>query len=74
MREIYNTLNFFGDECIETNSPRQETAICAENTELIYIMNRLYINNILPKKAIILERKTAFLGKNYLFNKIQPTS
>ena len=68
----YDTLNFFGDECIETNSPRQETAICAENTELIYIMNRLYINNILPKKAIILERKTAFLGKNYLFNKITP--
>ena len=67
-----DSLNFFGDDCIESSSPRTETAICAETTELIYIMNKLYINNILPKKAIILERKTAFLGKNYLFNKITP--
>ena len=65
-------LSFFGDECIETGSPRKETAVCAENTELIYIMNRLYINNIMPKKTISLERRTAFLGKNYLFNKITP--
>ena len=65
-------LNFFGDESIESNSPRTETAICVEPTELIYIMNKLYINNILPKKSMILEKKTAFLGKNYLFNKIVP--
>ena len=67
-----DSLNFFGDECIESGSPRKETAICAETTELIYIMNKLYINNIIPKKSIALERKTAFLGKNYLFNKIAP--
>ena len=65
-------LNFFGDESIESNSPRTETAVCVEQTELIYIMNKLYINNILPKKSMILEKKTAFLGKNYLFNKIVP--
>ena len=67
-----DSLNFFGEDCIESSSPRTETAICAETTELIYLMNKLYINNILPKKAIILERKTAFLAKNYLFNKITP--
>ena len=67
-----NPLHFFGDESIETNSPRTETAICVEPTELIYIMNRLYINNILPKKNMLLEKKTAFLSKNYLFNKIVP--
>ena len=65
-------LDYFGDECIESGIPRNETAICIENTELIYIMNKLYINNIIPKKNMILERKTAFLGRNYLFNKIAP--
>ena len=65
-------LNYFGNESIENGTPREETAICAETTELIYIINKLYTNNILPKKALILERKTSFLNKNYLFNKISP--
>ena len=63
-------LEYFGDESIESGTPREETVICTENCELIYIINKLYINYIIPKKAIILEKKTAFLGKNYLFNKI----
>ena len=65
-------LDYFGEESIESGTPRTEAAICAEDTELVYIINKLYINNILPKKVIILEKKTAFLGKNYLFKKIIP--
>ena len=65
-------LNYFGDEEIESNTPRKETALCLETTEVVFLLNKLYINNILPKKALILERKTAFLSKNYLFDKIPP--
>ena len=65
-------LEYFGDESIESGTPREETVICTENCELIYIINKLYINNIMPKKSLILEKKTAFLGKNYLFDKIAP--
>ena len=65
-------LDYFGDESIESGTPREETVICTENCELIYIINKLYINNIIPKKTIILEKKIAFLGKNYLFDKIAP--
>ena len=65
-------LDYFGEGSIESGTPRTETAICGEETELLYIINKLYINNILPKKVAILEKKTAFLGKNYLFNKIIP--
>ena len=64
--------DYFGDESIESGTPREETVISTENSELIYIVNKLYINNIIPKKSIILEKKTAFLGKNYLFDKIAP--
>jgi hypothetical protein len=46
--------------------------ICQGETEVIYLTNKLYINNILIKKAINLEKKTSFLSKNYLFDKIPP--
>ena len=71
-RNTIESLDHFGEESIEAGTSRKETAICAEDTELLYIINRLYINNILPKKVALLEKKTAFLGKNYLFNKIIP--
>ena len=67
-----DALSYFGNESIELGTNRTETVVCAETTELIYIINKLYITNILPKKAIIIEKRTAFLGKNYLFNKITP--
>ena len=57
-------LDYFGEGSIESGTPRTETAICGEETELLYIINKLYINNILPKKVAILEKKTAFLGKS----------
>ena len=65
-------LYYFGNESIELGTERTETAVCAETTELIYIINKLYITNILPKKAKLIEKRTAFLGRNYLFNKIAP--
>ena len=65
-------LYYFGNESIELGTTRSETAICAETTELIYIINKLYITNILPKKAKILEKRTAFLNNNYLFKNIHP--
>ena len=65
-------LYYFGNESIELGTTRSETAICAEATELIYIINKLYITNILPKKAKILEKRTAFLNNNYLFKNIHP--
>ena len=66
----FESLDYFGEFAIENNTTRNGTMICSEDTEVIYINNKLYINNILTKKAIILERKTAFLSKNYLFDKI----
>ena len=66
----FESLDYFGEISIENNTARNGTMICKEDTEVLYISNKLYLSNILTKKAIILERKTAFLCKNYLFNKI----
>ena len=66
----FESLDYFGENSIENNTSRNGTMICSEDTEVIYLNSKLYINNILTKKAIILERKTAFLCKNYLFEKI----
>ena len=66
----FNPLDYFGENSIENNAPRNGTALSSEETEVIYISDKLYINNILTKKAIVLEKKTSFLCKNYLFKKI----
>ena len=66
----FEALDFFGENSIENNTSRNGTMICAEDTEVLYLNNKLYLNYVLAKKAIIQERKTAFLNKNYLFNKI----
>ena len=66
----FEALDFFGENSIENNTNRNGTMVCVEDTEVLYLPSRLYLSNILTKKAIILERKTAFLSKNYLFNKI----
>ena len=64
------SLDYFGDNSIENNTTRNGTTICTEDTEVLYLNSKLYLNNVLTKKAIIIERKTAFLSQNYLFNKI----
>ena len=66
----FESLDYFGENSIENNIPRNGTTICIEDTEVLYLNNKLYLNNVLTKKAIILERKTAFLIQNYLFDKI----
>ena len=66
----FKPLDYFGENSIENNAPRNGTTVCSEETEVIYISDKLYINNILIKKAIVLEKKTSFLCKNYLFRKI----
>ena len=66
----FGPLDFFGENSIENNTNRNGTMICLEDTEVLFLPSRLYLSHVLTKKAIILERKTAFLSKNYLFNKI----
>ena len=63
-------MEYFGENSIENDTSRNGTMVCQGETEVVYLTNRLYINNILVKKAINLEKKTSFLSKNYLFNKI----
>ena len=38
-----DALSYFGNESIELGTNRTETVVCAETTELIYIINKLYI-------------------------------
>ena len=68
----FEEMEYFGENSIENNTSRNGTSICQGETEVIYLTNKLYINNILVKKAINLEKKTSFFSKNYLFNKIPP--
>lgn len=68
----FEEMEFFGENSIENNTSRNGTTVCRGDTEVVYLTNKQYINNILVKKAINLEKKTSFLSKNYLFNKIPP--
>ena len=68
----FEEMEYFGENSIENNTSRNGTMVCQGETEVIYLTNKLYIHNILIKKAINLEKKTSFLSKNYLFNKIPP--
>ena len=65
------TNDYFGDAAIETHTPRNATIIAEEDTDMAYLTNKLYNEQIASEKAILLEKKISSLHSNYFFNKIK---
>ena len=68
---ILKANDYFGDSAIETNSPRKATIIAEEDTDLAYLSNKLYYNQIASEKAILLQIKIKNMHQNFFFHRIQ---
>ena len=63
--------DYFGEYDIENNLIRNETIIAEERTEIAYLPNKLYYNQIAIVKAKELEHKMYYLHTKFFFNKIK---
>ena len=63
--------DYFGHYDIENHLIRNETVIAEVDTEIAYLPNLLYYNQIASLKAIELENKMYNLHTNFFFNKIK---
>ena len=69
--KILKANDYFGDSAIETNSPRKATIIAEEDTDIAYLSNKLYYNQIATEKAVLLQLKIKNMHQNFFFHRIQ---
>jgi CRP-like cAMP-binding protein len=69
-----NTLksnDYFGDSLLETREPLKETIIAEENCDMAVLSNKLYSEQILSEKSVLLDQKISDLHENHFFREIK---
>ena len=68
---IYKTNDFFGDSFIENRGSIDETLIAEEDCDMAALSNKLYSEQIISEKNILLEQKISNLHENHFFQLIK---
>ena len=69
-----NTLksnDYFGDSLLETREPLKETIVAEENCDMAVLSNKLYSEQILSEKSVLLDQKISDLHENHFFREIK---